>query len=156
MSKIIKTGDAGIQMIKTFEGFRSAPYKCPAGIPTIGYGATFYTSGTRVTMSDRPITESEAISLLRYVLVSFEKYVDSYCVDTITQNQFDALVSFCYNLGPANLKSSTLIKKVNANPNDPTIRDEFMKWTRGGGEVLPGLVRRRKAEADLYFKKIIE
>ena len=152
MSKIIKTGDAGIEMIKTFEGFRSAPYKCPAGIPTIGYGATFYTNGKKVTMADRPITEAEAVTLLKDMLVSFEKYVDSYCVDTINQNQFDALVSFCYNLGPANLKSSTLIKKVNANPNDPAIQAEFMKWTKAGGRQLAGLVRRRDAESKLYFK----
>ena len=152
MSKITKTGDAGIEVIKSFEGFESSPYKCPAGIPTIGYGATFYPNGKKVTMKDKSITEAEAITLLRFMLVSFEKYVDSYCVDTITQNQFDALVSFCYNLGPANLKSSTLIKKVNANPNDPTIRDEFMKWTKAGGKKLAGLVRRREAEANLYFK----
>lgn len=151
MSKIIKIGDAGINLIKTFEGFRSAPYKCPAGIPTIGYGATFYTNGKKVTMSDKSITEVEAVSLLKSMLISFEKYVDSYCVDIINQNQFDALVSFCYNLGPSNLKSSTLIKKVNANPNDPTIRAEFMKWTKAGGRTLAGLVRRREAESNLYF-----
>jgi lysozyme len=79
------------------------------------------------------------------------KKVDSYCVDTINQNQFDALVSFCYNVGPGNLKSSTLLKKVNANPNDPTIRTEFLKWNKGGGKVLAGLTRRRTAEANLYF-----
>jgi lysozyme len=87
------------------------------------------------------------------MLVSFEKYVDSYCVDSITQNEFDALVSFAYNLGPANLKASTLLKKVNANPNDESIRLEFMKWVKAGGKTLKGLVRRREAEADLYFKK---
>lgn len=153
MSKITTTGNAGIDMIKRFEGFRSAPYKCPAGIPTIGYGATFYTTSKKVTMTDKSITEAEAASLLRYMLKSFEQYVDSYCVDTLTQNQFDALVSFCYNLGPANLKASTLLKKVNANPNDETIRAEFMKWTKAGGRTLKGLVTRRAAEADLYFKK---
>lgn len=151
MSKITTTGTAGIDMIKRFEGFRSAPYKCPAGIPTIGYGATFYTTSKKVTMSDKSITEAEAASLLRYMLKSFEQYVDSYAVDTLTQNQFDALVSFCYNLGPANLKSSTLLKKVNANPNDPAIRVEFMKWTKAGGRTLAGLVKRREAEANLYF-----
>jgi lysozyme len=151
MSKITKTGVEGINLIKDFEGFESSPYKCPAGIPTIGYGATFYTKGKKVTLSDKPITEANASKLLQDMLVSFEKYVDSYCVDTITQNQFDALVSFCYNLGPANLKSSTLIKKVNINPNDPTIRAEFMKWTKAGGKTLKGLVRRREAEANLYF-----
>ena len=151
--KITKTGNAGIEMIKTFEGFRSAPYKCPAGIPTIGYGATFYPNGKKVTMADKAITEAEAVELLKHMLVSFEKYVDSYCRDDINQNQFDALVSFAYNLGPANLKSSTLLKKVNANPEDETITAEFMKWVKAGGKTLKGLVRRRAAESQLYFKK---
>jgi lysozyme len=151
--KITKTGKAGIEMIKTFEGFRAAPYKCSAGVPTIGYGATFYPGGKKVTMTDVAITEEQAVELLANMLVSFEKYVDSYCIDTITQNQFDALVSFAYNLGPANLKSSTLLKKVNANPNDESIRLEFLKWVKAGGKTLKGLVRRREAEADLYFKK---
>lgn len=153
MSKITKSGNAGIELIKRFEGFRSAPYKCPAGVPTIGYGATFYPNGKKVTMADKAITEAEATELLKSMLVKFEQYVDSYCIDTITQNQFDALVSFCYNLGPANLKASTLLKKVNVNPNDETIRAEFMKWTKAGGRTLKGLVTRRTAEADLYFKK---
>jgi len=153
MSKITKTGTAGIELIKKFEGFMSKPYKCPAGIPTIGYGATFYTNGKKVTMSDKAITEAEATALLVSMLSKFEQYVDSYCIDTITQNQFDALVSFCYNLGPGNLKSSTLLKKVNANPNDEAIRAEFMKWTKAGGKTLKGLVTRRTAAADLYFKK---
>ena len=151
--KITKTGKAGIEMIKTFEGFRGTPYKCSAGVPTIGYGATFYPGGKKVTMTDAAITEEQAVELLANMLVSFEKYVDSYCIDTITQNQFDALVSFAYNLGPANLKASTLLKKVNANPNDESIKLEFMKWVKAGGKTLKGLVRRREAEADLYFKK---
>ena len=151
--KITKTGAAGIELIKTFEGFESAPYKCPAGIPTIGYGATFYPGGKKVTVADKAITEAEAVELLKNMLVSFEKYVDSYCRDDINQNQFDALVSFAYNLGPANLKASTLLKKVNANPADESIKLEFMKWVRAGGKTLKGLVRRREAEAQLYFKK---
>jgi lysozyme len=151
--KITTTGTAGIELIKSFEGFRSSPYKCPAGIPTIGYGATFYPNGKKVTMTDAVITEAKGTELLQSMLKSFERYVDSYCRDDINQNQFDALVSFAYNLGPANLKSSTLLKKVNANPNDETIRDEFMKWVKAGGKTLKGLVRRREAEANLYFKK---
>lgn len=149
--KITKTGSKGIELIKSFEGFRGKPYKCPAGIPTIGYGATFYPDGKKVTMNDAPITEEKATELLQSMLISFEKYVDSYCRDDVNQNQFDALVSFAYNLGPANLKSSTLLKKVNTNPSDESIRAEFMKWTRAGGRVLQGLVRRRTAEAILYF-----
>lgn len=151
--KITKTGTAGIELIKSFEGFRGEPYKCPAGIPTIGYGSTFYPNGKKVTMADAHITEAQGTELLKSMLTSFEKYVDSYCIDIINQNQFDALVSFAYNLGPANLKVSTLLKKVNANPEDETIRDEFMKWTKAGGKTLKGLVRRREAEANLYFTK---
>jgi lysozyme len=103
--------------------------------------------------TDKAVTEEEGTALLQAMLVSFEKYVDSYCRDDINQNQFDALVSFAYNLGPANLKSSTLLKKVNANPNDETIALEFMKWVKAGGKTLKGLVRRREAESQLYFKK---
>ena len=153
MEKVTKTGIEGIDLIKKFEGFKSKPYKCPAGVPTIAYGATFYPNGKKVTMSDKSMTEAEGVGLLKDMLKRFEQYVDSYCIDSITQQQFDALVSFCYNLGPSNLKSSTLLKKVNANPNDETIRVEFMKWTKAGGRTLKGLVTRRTAEADLYFKK---
>lgn len=153
MEKITKIGQQGIDLIKKFEGFSSKPYLCPAKICTIGYGATFYPDGKKVTMTDKIITESEGVDLLKHMLVKFEQYVDSYCIDTISQNQFDALVSFCYNVGPANLKASTLLKKVNVNPNDETIRAEFMKWTKAGGKTLKGLVTRRQAEADLYFKK---
>lgn len=153
--KITSVDTAGINLIKQFEGWRPKPYICPAGIPTIGYGNTFYENGKKVTMQDPEITMERGIELLKFILVRFEQYVDSYCIDTITQNQFDALTSFCYNVGPANLKSSTLLKKVNMNPNDPTIRAEFMKWVKGGGKTLPGLVKRRTAEADLYFKSDI-
>lgn len=153
MEKITKTGIEGIELIKKFEGFSSKPYLCPAKICTIGYGATFYPNGKKVTMTDKPVTEAEGVELLKDMLTKFEQYVDSYCIDKITQHQFDALVSFCYNLGPSNLKSSTLLKKVNINPNDETIRLEFMKWTKASNKVLKGLVLRRTAEADLYFKK---
>jgi lysozyme len=88
---------------------------------------------------------------LESLLVSYERSVDSYCVDTINQYQFDALCSFAYNCGVGNLKSSTLLKKVNKNPNDPTIKDEFLKWNKGGGKVLSGLTKRRIEEAQLYF-----
>jgi lysozyme len=151
--KVTKITNKGIDLIKSFEGFSSKPYLCPAKIPTIGYGATFYPGGKKVTMKDSPITEEKAIELLKSMLIKFEQYVDSYCIDTVTQSQFDALVSFCYNLGPSNLKSSTLLKKVNTDPNDITIEAEFMKWTKAGGKTLKGLVRRREAEVKLYFNK---
>ena len=154
MSKITKTGQKGIDLIKKFEGFSAKPYLCPAKICTIAYGATFYPDGKKVTMNDKLLTESEGIDLLKNMLIKFEQYVDSYCIDTINQNQFDALVSFCYNVGPANLKSSTLLKKVNKNPNDPTIKDEFLKWNKAAGKVLKGLTTRRQAESNLYFSVV--
>jgi lysozyme len=149
--KATKISDKGIELIKRFEGLSLKPYLCPANVPTIGYGNTFYKNGKKVTLNDKPITEQKAVEMLKQSLEKFEQYVDSYTTDSITQNQFDALVSFCYNLGPANLKSSTLLKKVNANPNDETIKDEFLKWTKAGGRKLAGLVKRREAEAALYF-----
>lgn len=151
MSKITKIGTKGLNLIKSFEGLKLKPYLCSAKVATIGYGNTFYENKKKVTLKDSPITEQRANELLEWSLEGFERHVDSYCVDTITQNQFDALVSFCYNVGPSNLKSSTLLKKVNANPNDPTIRTEFLKWNKAGGRALAGLTRRRTAEADLYF-----
>ena len=151
MSKITKISSKGIELIKSFEGLRLKPYLCSAKVPTIGYGNTFYENGKKVTLKDPEITESRATELLAWSLTKFEQYVDSYCSDDINQNQFDALVSFCYNLGPANLKSSTLLKKVNTDPNDPSIEKEFLKWNKAGGRALAGLTRRRQAELALYF-----
>jgi lysozyme len=149
--RITKIGIKGLNLIKRFEGFSAIPYLCPAKVWTIGYGNTYYPDGRRVTGNDKPITEVEASKLLQDTLGTYERGVDSFTRDDINQNQFDALVSFAYNLGVANLKSSTLLKKVNTNPNDPTIRNEFMKWVKAGGKTLSGLVTRRDAEADLYF-----
>lgn len=149
--KITKTSQEGLNLIKSFEGLRLKPYLCSAGVPTIGYGATFYMDGTKVSLKDLEITPSGAEELLKFHLSVFEKYVDTYTRDDINQSQFDALVSFTFNLGPNNLKNSTLLKKVNTNPDDLSIRDEFLKWNKAGGKVLQGLVKRREAEAKLYF-----
>lgn len=149
--KILKLSQKGVDLIKQFEGLSLTPYVCAGGINTIGYGNTYYTNGKRVLLSDQPITKLEAEELLKHSLTTYEKAVDSFCRDDISQSQFDALVSFAYNLGTGNLQKSTLIKKVNANPKDPTIRAEFMKWNKAAGKVLLGLTRRRTAEANLYF-----
>ena len=151
--KITKTSQNGINLIKKYEGFQSKPYLCPAKVPTIGYGATFYPNGQRVKMTDPPINEGQATVLLSDMLTTYEKAVDSYCRDDINQNQFDALVSFAYNLGASALKSSTLLRKVNLNPNDTTIKNEFLKWVNAGGKPLTGLIKRRTEEANVYFKK---
>lgn len=149
--KVTKISQKGLDLIKQFEGLKLKPYLCPAGIWTIGYGNTYYPSGAKVKLTDSAINQAKADELLKFLIQSYEKDVDSFCRDDISQHQFDALTSFAYNCGPRNLKSSTLLKKVNLNPNDSTIRAEFMKWNKGAGKVLAGLTKRRQAEADLYF-----
>ncbi|QBQ41221.1 lysozyme [Sphingobacterium psychroaquaticum] len=150
----MKTGEKGLSLIKKFEGFFPKPYKDPIGIPTIGYGVIKYPDGKKVTMQDAALTEKQASDMLAQLLTqTYEKDVLRLVKKPLTQNQFDALVSFTYNLGGANLGKSTLLKKVNANPNDPSIASEFVKWNLAGGKVFAGLTRRRKEEAALYFTK---
>jgi len=108
-------------------------------------------NGKKVTLKDKPLTLQQAEELLKFSLTTYEKAVDSFCRDDISQSQFDALVSFAYNLGTSALQKSTLIKKVNANPKDPTIKAEFLKWNKANGKVLAGLTKRRQAEANLYL-----
>lgn len=150
----MKTGTKGLALIKSFEGFYSKPYLDPVGIPTIGYGVIKYPDGKRVTMKDAAITEKQASDYLAQLLEqTYEKEVNKHVKVPLNQNQFDALVSFTYNLGGTNLSTSTLLRKINANPCDPTIAAEFAKWVNAGGKKLNGLVRRRNAESDLYFSK---
>ena len=146
-----KTAQKGIDLIKKYEGFMAKAYLCPAGVPTIGYGNTFYPNGVKVKMGDPPITEARASEILLTVLTKYEDAVNRYAQKPINQNQFDALVSFTYNLGMGNLRTSTLLKKLNINPADASIAAEFLKWTRANGVVLAGLKRRRTEEAQLYF-----
>jgi lysozyme len=141
-----------IDIIKKHEGLRLQAYLCPAKVPTIGFGNTFYEDGTRVKMGDR-ITRDRAEKLLLHVVEAFAVQVDRLVTSKLNANQRAALVSFAYNVGIGNLQRSTLLRKVNANPNDLTIRIEFMKWTKARGVVLRGLVVRRQDEANLYFKK---
>lgn len=140
----------GIPIIRKFEGLKLRAYLCPANVWTIGYGNTFYENGSKVQEGDK-ITLERADKLLFFVVQKFEAEVSKLVKSAINDNQLGALTSFAFNVGAGNLAKSTLLKKVNANPNDATIRDEFMRWTKAGGKVLNGLVTRRKAEADLYF-----
>lgn len=150
----MKVSNKGLEVIKKHEGFRNKPYLCPAGVPTIGYGNTYYPDGSKVKMTDKPLSKDIADVLLRLVVEDFEECVNKYVKSDINQNQFDALVSFAYNLGCGNLKKSTLLKKVNANPYDITISNEFAKWDKAGGRRLRGLTIRRHDEAVLYFTDI--
>lgn len=147
----MEISEKGLNLIKKYEGFRSKVYRDVAGVLTIGYGTTFYPNGKRVKFGDPPLTEEEATKILKQNLDFFERFVDSSTRDDITQGMFDALVSFTYNLGVGALRKSTLLRKVNSNPHNSVIRKEFMKWVFAGGQQLPGLVKRRADEADLYF-----
>jgi lysozyme len=145
-------GKSCIELVKEFEGCYLDAYKDPIGIPTIGIGTIKYPDGRKVKMGDK-ITLKQAEELLMHELNTKAIAIQHHFFNVaINQNQFDALLSFTYNLGVGALGKSTLLKKVKHNHNDPAIRNEFMKWVRAGGKVLPGLVRRRKAEADLYFR----
>lgn len=147
----MKISQKGLDLIKKFEGFSAKPYLCPAGVPTIGYGATYYTNGTKVTMNDEPISEEWAEQLLSNMVRTYEKGVNSLVVPHISQNKFDALVSFAYNVGITNFRKSNLLRLLNKNPDNPLLTNEFMKWVRGGGKVINGLVKRRQIESQLYF-----
>lgn len=147
----MKISQKGLDLIKKFEGFSAKPYLCPAGVPTIGYGATYYTNGTKVTMSDEPISEEWAEQLLSNMVHTYEKGVTSLVIPHITQSKFDALVSFAYNVGVTNFRKSTLLRLINKDPNNPEIATQFMKWVRGGGKVINGLIKRRQIESQLYF-----
>lgn len=138
------------ELVKEFEGCKLKAYKCPAGIWTIGYGNTIYENGMAV-LEGEEITLERAEQLLEIILIKFIQQVGELVKSNINQNQKDALTDFAYNCGVGNLKTSTLLKKVNSDPKDKTIRAEFEKWTRANGKVLNGLVKRRTAEANLYF-----
>ena len=142
----------GYKLITGFEGLSLKPYLCPAKIPTIGYGNTYYTDGKRVTLLDEPITKEQAFEMFKTVANRFALAVNQNIKSIVTQNQFNSLVSFAYNVGTGNFASSTLLKKVNINPADETIKGEFIKWNKGGGVVIDGLTNRRKLESENYFK----
>jgi lysozyme len=144
------TSAQGLAIIKKHEGLRLSSYLCPAGVPTIGYGNTRYPDGRKVILGEKLSSEKEATQLLLASLQSFEAAVNRH-LPNLNQCQFDALVSFAYNVGTGAFIKSTLLKKAKVNPADPSIVDEFQKWVRGGGKVLPGLVTRRREEANLYF-----
>lgn len=143
----MKTSSKGIEFIKKHEGFRARAYQCPAGVWTIGYGHT------RGVKSGDVIDKAQGERFLIQDVQTAEQEVNSHGL-IINQNQFDALVSFVFNVGSGNFSRSTLLRKLKVNSNDATISYEFSRWKHGGGKVLPGLVKRRKEEAELYFKRV--
>ncbi len=155
----MKTSIKGVTLIKHYESFFANPYLCPAGIATIGYGTTVYDDGKKVSLKDAKITEPEAVELLMCDLEKFEKAVNKLLKVKVTQWQFDALVSFAYNLGEGALGGSTLLKIINENIMAKAdwkklIAIQFNKWiyakVKGKSTALKGLISRRNSESLLF------
>jgi lysozyme len=145
----MKISEKGLNLIKEFEGLKLSPYLCSANVPTIGYGSTRYEDGSRVKLTDKAITKERAETLLMYTMQEFERIVLSKVRVTLTQNQFDALVSHTYNTGG----SDGLFKLVNNKASEALIRDWFEnRYITAAGVVQRGLIRRRKAEAEMFFQ----
>lgn len=147
----MKLNAKGISILHQYEDLRLEAYLCPAGIPTIGWGNTYYEDGTKVKLGEK-ISKQRANVLFENILNDvFIPGVRRLIKVKLNKNQFSALVSFAYNVGLGNFKNSTLLKRVNINPNDPDIAYQFSRWNKSKGKVLRGLTKRRKDEAGLYF-----
>ena len=150
MSALDEAIGIAADLCRHFEGFRSKPYICPAGYPTIGYGTVYKPDGTKVTMDDAPISKAQADEwLLSELRTNYAAGVLRASPRLIAHPKIlGAMIDFSYNLGVARYRASTLRRKVD-NQDWEAAKTQLMRWTRGGGKVLPGLVRRRQAEASL-------
>lgn len=146
----MKLNNEGYKLIQSFEGLKLQAYQDSVGIWTIGYGNINYENGTKVKKGDK-ITQERADQLFKYFADRFAGQVDAAITKTVTQNQFNSMVSLAYNIGIGAFQKSTLLRKINSNPNDPTIKNEFLKWVNAGGRKIQGLVNRREKEAKVYF-----
>ena len=144
----MKLDEKGYKALHDREGLRLKPYLDTRGIPTIAMGNTFYENLSKVTMLDKPITKIEAERLGKVIADRFASEVTALIKSKVNQNQFNALVSIAYNIGINGFKSSSFLKLVNKNPNDPKIKDAIMLWTKN-----KELIGRRKAETNQYFTK---
>ena len=133
----------GLSLIKKFEGCELEAYLCPAGVWTIGYGHT-----KDVKEGDK-INRDEADYLLQEEMIEYESYINDFVEVPLNQNQFDALCSWVYNLGPTNLKNSTMLRVLNEEKYTD-VPQEIKRWNKAGGEVLDGLIKRREAEAKMF------
>jgi lysozyme len=136
-------------LCKQYEGFRSKPYLCPAGVATIGYGSTYYSDGRKVTLQDPPMDEPAASALLMYELqhTYLPGTLRNCPILATDERRLNAVVDFCYNLGIGRLQTSTLKRKINAQDWEGA-KEELKKWNKGGGKVLAGLDKRRKSECN--------
>lgn len=148
----MKTSKKGIALIKRFEGVRLQAYRDSVGVLTIGYGHTSAAGSPRVTRTMR-ITKTQAEDILRADLRKFERGVSQQVDVALSQGQFDALVSFAFNVGLGALSRSTLLRKLNSG-DYKSAANEFLRWTRAGSNRLKGLVRRRRAERELFLSSM--
>lgn len=148
---ITQLDQAGLDMINQFEGCVLHPYRDQVGIPTIGIGMTYYPGGTPVTMDDPPITQQQANDYFLQVSAPYASAVHLDTVPVLNQNQFNALFSFCYNIGIGGFQGSTVLKLVNQNITDDSLRQAFLMWDKAGGKVLDDLVDRRNKEYEIYI-----
>lgn len=149
-----RINQAGIQLIKSFEGLFLKPYLDPIKIPTIGYGIIAYEDGKAVTMKDPTISEERATELLEWEVNLKANAIEKMLTVQVNDNEFAALVSFTYNLGIQALKGSTLLKLLNAGTDRAAVSDQFLRWDKAGGKQLPGLTRRRQAERSLFLQPV--
>lgn len=156
-----KADKKGIDFVHSFESLSLKPYLCPAGVPTIGWGNTWYPNGKKVTMKDSPITKERADEIFEFVKTMFEKELNTILPEGLTQNQFNALFSFAYNVGtdidaddiPEGLGDSRLLKLIIADKNNKVaITAEFQKWCKSNGKPSAGLLRRRTEEAKMFYQ----
>jgi lysozyme len=144
----MRLDDNGYNELHKREGLKLKPYLDTQGVATIAMGNTYYLDGKKVTMQDKSITIREAYKLGRVTSDNFAKQVNALLTKEVTQNQFNGLVSLAYNIGINGFKTSTVLKRVNINPNDPAIKGAFMMWTKN-----KELIGRRKSEVEQYFRK---
>tara|TARA_R100000544_G_scaffold35539_1_gene22951 strand:- start:2061 stop:2504 length:444 start_codon:yes stop_codon:yes gene_type:complete len=142
----MNTSTEGIELIKHYEGCELKAYRCPADVLTIGYGIT------KGVTEDMEITQQQADEMLEAELIEYEHYLDNMVDVPLDQNQYDALVAWIYNLGPTNLKESTLLKVLN-NSDYKNVPEQIKRWNKANGKVLNGLVKRRESEALLFESK---
>ena len=146
----MKISNLGLELIKEFEGFSANAYLCPAKIPTIGYGNTFYEDGRKVKLGEQ-ISKTDALELLEKVVnKDFADKIFPSIKVPVTQNQFDAMCSLAYNIGTGSFLKSTLLKKVNAG-DFAGAGEEFLRWNKAGGKEVLGLTKRREREKQLFL-----
>ena len=140
----------GLDIIKYYEGWSNSPYKCPAGVPTIGYGSTWDIKGKKITMNHKEITEEQGEALLLRELRHVKHAINKLIKAELTENMYSSLASLTYNIGSGNLQHSTLRMKLNRGWYEAAA-NEFPKWRRAGGKILKGLVKRRAKERELFL-----